>query len=262
MYKIFGSFLIVLTLLAGCGSGGGGGGGNNNIQAAPATNADLSDLILSAAPLDQAFQANQTSYSASVGFLIAATTVTPTTDDANATVTVNGAAVFSGTASGSISLNEGANKITVIVTAEDGVTTKTYTIGVTRQSADSFAQRAYGKASNADENDQFGFSGALSGDMLVVGAVGEGSSAIGGEDDNTAPGAGAVYVFTWDNGVGSQQAYLKASNADAKDQFGFSVALSGDTLVVGAVGEGGDDNSKLDAGAVYVFTRNNDGEWV
>ena len=260
MYKIFGSFLVILTLLAGCfGSGGGGGDGDNGV---PGTNADLSDLTLSAGPLDQAFQASQTVYTATVGFLAATTTVTPTTDDANATVTVNEAVVISGTASGSISLNEGANKITVIVTAEDGVTTKTYTIGVTRQSADSFAQRAYGKASNADENDQFGFSGALSGDMLVVGAVGEGSSAIGGEDDNTAPGAGAVYVFTWDNGVGSQQAYLKASNADAKDQFGYSVALSGDTLVVGAVGEGGDDNSKPDAGAVYVFTRDNDGEWV
>ncbi|MDX2457500.1 MAG: cadherin-like beta sandwich domain-containing protein, partial [Gammaproteobacteria bacterium] len=119
MHKFCGSFLVVLTLLAGCGSGsggGGGGGGNNNIKAALSTNADLSDLILSAGPLDQVFQASQTSYTATVGFLLATTTVTPTTDDANATVTVNGAAVISGTASDFISLDEGPNTIMVIVT--------------------------------------------------------------------------------------------------------------------------------------------------
>jgi hypothetical protein len=186
MYKIFGSFLIILTLLAGCGSGSGsgGGGGNNNIQAASATNADLSDLTLSAGPLDQAFQANQTSYTATAGFLVSVTTVTPTTDDANATVTVNGVAVISGTASGAISLDEGSNTITVIVTAEDGATTKTYTIDVTRQSADSFAQQGFLKAINADTRDHFGFSVALSGDTLAVGAVGEGGA------DNLTPDAG------------------------------------------------------------------------
>jgi hypothetical protein len=258
MCKIFGSFLIVLTLLAGCGSGGGGGGGggNNNIQAAPATNADLSDLTLSAGPLDQVFQASQTSYTATVGFLIADTTVTPTTDDANATVTVNGAAVISGTASGSISLDEGPNTITVIVTAEDGTTTKTYTIDVTRQLAASFAQQAYLKALNADAGDLFGFSVALSADTLAIGAVGEGGA------DNSQPDAGAVYVFTRDNnGIWGQPDLLRAFNADTRDQFGFSVALSGDTLAVGAVGEGGADNSQPDAGAVYVFTRDNIGEW-
>ena len=254
MYKIFGSFLIVLTLLAGCG--GGGGGGNNNIQAASATTADLSDLTLSAGPLDQVFQASQTSYTATVGFLITVTTVTPTTDDVNATVTVNGAAVISGAASDAISLDEGSSTITVIVTAEDGITTKTYSIDVTRQLVDSFAQQAYLKAINADAGDLFGFSVALSGDTLAVGAVGEGGV------DNRTPDAGAVYVFSRDdNGVWRPQDFLRAINADTRDQFGFSVALSGDILAVGAVGEGGVDNRTPDAGAVYVYSRDNNGEW-
>jgi hypothetical protein len=267
MRKILGLFLITLTLLAGCfGSGGGGGGGGNN--GALDDNANLSDLSLSAGSLDQAFQANQTSYTSTVGFLAAATTVTPTTDDAGATVTVNGAAVISGTASGLISLDVGLTVITVIVTAEDGITTKTYTVEVTRQLAASFAQQAFLKASNAGTNDLFGASVAISGDTLVVGAIGEGSSAGGGQNDNSAPNAGAVYVFTRNNGVWIQQAYLKASNADAGDLFGISVALSGDTLVVGATGEGSSagggaaDNSKPGAGAVYVFIRNNNGLWV
>jgi hypothetical protein len=195
MRYIFSLLLITLTLLSGCfgsGGGGGGGGGNNGV---PGDNANLSDLTLSAGSLDQIFQANQTVYTATVGFLAASTTVTPTTQDANATVTVNGAAVVSGTASGFISLDEGPNNtITVIVTAEDGETKETYTVDVTRQLADDFGQQAYLQASNAEAEDQFGFSVALSGDTLAVGAVGKNS-----EDLNIPPNpilnAGAAYVF-------------------------------------------------------------------
>ncbi|MGA6829210.1 FG-GAP repeat protein, partial [Nitrospira sp. NS4] len=74
--------------------------------------------------------------------------------------------------------------------------------------------------------------------------------------------AGAVYVFTRTAGVWTQQAYVKASNSEADDFFGDSVALSGDTLAVGATGEascadgiGGDQayNGCIRAGAVYVY---------
>jgi hypothetical protein len=75
--------------------------------------------------------------------------------------------------------------------------------------------------------------------------------------------AGAAYVFTRSGTIWSQQAYLKASNTGAGDDFGYAVALSGDTLVVGAntedsnatgVGGNQNDNSAVDAGATYVFT--------
>jgi endonuclease/exonuclease/phosphatase family metal-dependent hydrolase len=46
--------------------------------------------------------------------------------------------------------------------------------------------------------------------------------------------AGAVYVFVRSGTTWSQQAYLKASNAEASDHFGYSVAISGETVVVGA----------------------------
>jgi hypothetical protein len=88
----------------------------------------------------------------------------------------------------------------------------------------------------------------------------------GDQADNNARFAGAVYVFARDTGgVWTQQAYVKASNTDAgEDFFGQSMALSGDgnTLAVGAFGErsaatgvNGDqaDNSASAAGAVYVF---------
>jgi hypothetical protein len=134
-----------------------------------------------------------------------------------------------------------------------------------------WAQQAYVKASNAGAFDQFGISIALSqdGNTLAVGANGEASAAtgIGGDPaDNTAPGAGAVYVFTRSGTAWTQRAYIKASNTGTGDFFGSSVALSddGNTLAVGATreasaatGVGGDpaDNTAPGAGAVYVFTR-------
>lgn len=129
----------------------------------------------------------------------------------------------------------------------------------------------YFKASNAEAFDHFGTSVALSRDgmTLAVGAPAEDSdsSAIEGDQhNNDKVASGAVYVFARQGEQWFQQAYLKAANSGAQDQFGTAVALNSDgtTLVVGAPGEDssstgvGDDglNNDLDsAGAVYVFER-------
>jgi hypothetical protein len=137
-----------------------------------------------------------------------------------------------------------------------------------------WTQQAYIKASNTEAGDVFGFFNiALEGDTLAVGAHGESSSATGvngNQADNSAPNSGATYAFTRTNGVWTQQAYLKASNAEAGDLFGDTHTLSGDTLAVGAAGEAscatginGDqtNNNCPFAGAVYVYTRTN-GVWT
>jgi hypothetical protein len=344
-------FLIPMLVALVSACGGGGGGGSSSQSPPPitlSTNADLVELTLSDVPLDQTFQASQLSYTASANFLTHTTTVTPITDDANATVTVNGAAVISGADSGPIELNEEVNTITVLVTAEDGTATNTYTVEVTVQTADHFAQQAYIKASDAkaadgfgslvalsgdtlavsglradavyvfthengiwteeailkapnagadgedtppleeggpvflEEGDRFGQSIALFEDTLAVGAPGEDSGATGGDADNSAPASGAVYIFSRSNGAWNQEAFLKASNAEGHweefyvygsivairvgDGFGASIALSEDTVLVGAPREDssatGDenDNSAENAGAVYVFNRA-DGVW-
>ncbi|MDX1983860.1 MAG: FG-GAP repeat protein [Bryobacteraceae bacterium] len=128
--------------------------------------------------------------------------------------------------------------------------------------------QAYLKASNPDAGDEFGWSVSISGDTIVVGAKGEASSAAGvggNQGDNSAFLAGAAYVFVRNSGVWSQQAYLKASNTALGDLFGSSVAISGDTIAVGAPSEGSSatgvngnqgDNSAPGAGAVYIFVRN------
>ena len=97
---------------------------------------------------------------------------------------------------------------------------------------DPLVQQAYLKASNTDSSDGFGVSVAISGDTVVVGADGEDSNATvvdGDQANNDASKAGAAYVFVRTAGGWSQQAYLKASNAESNDRFGASVAVSAAT---------------------------------
>ena len=94
-------------------------------------NNHLASLALSVGTLTPAFSSGTTSYTASVPHASASVTVTPTTADALATVTVNGAPVASGSASGALPLVVGANTVTVRVTAQD-TTAKTYTVTVMR----------------------------------------------------------------------------------------------------------------------------------
>ena len=131
-----------------------------------------------------------------------------------------------------------------------------------------FEMEAYVKAPNAESNDGFGRM-ALSGDTLAVGAGGENScsTSVSGTaaTDNGCPEAGAVYVYTRSGTTWSLQAYVKAPNAERRDHFGTSVALSGDTLAVGAYledscttsvsGTAATDNGCSSAGAAYVYTR-------
>ncbi len=130
-------------------------------------------------------------------------------------------------------------------------------------------QEAYVKASNTDETDYFGVSVSLSGDgnTLAVGASREGSSLTGingNQTDNSASGAGAVYLFSYEESHWTQKSYIKAPNVEASDLFGGAVSLSfdGGTLAAGAElesssakGVNGDreDNSQTRSGAAYIY---------
>ncbi len=117
----------------------GGPSANSEIGAAwvftASPNALLAAIKLSpaAALLNTGTTGSTTTYTASVANAVASVTVTPTAQDAGATIKVNGAAVSSGAASGPVALAEGAaTTINTIVTASDGTTTRTYAIAVTR----------------------------------------------------------------------------------------------------------------------------------
>jgi hypothetical protein len=118
-------------------------------------------------------------------------------------------------------------------------------------------EQAVLRASNAGQDDNFGFSVALSSDRAIVGAW---------EEDGSSDGlfrSGAAYVFERNaNGTWTEVALLRASNADAFDNFGFSVAISGDRAIVGAWGEDGPSDWLPDSGAAYVFERDANGTWA
>ncbi|HYF64984.1 MAG TPA: FG-GAP repeat protein [Herpetosiphonaceae bacterium] len=150
----------------------------------------------------------------------------------------------------------------------DNSSNKAGAVYVFVRSGESWIQQAYLKASNTETEDQFGFAVAIDGDTIVVGALYEDSAATGvngPQDDNNAKQAGAAYVFVRNNGAWTQQAYLKASNTNGEDFFGGSVAIAGNTIVVGAFGEASNatgvngnqaSNTAPSAGAAYVFVRN------
>ena len=92
-------------------------------------------MTISAGTLTPAFASGTLSYTASVSNATTSITVTPTVADATATVKVNGTTVVSGNPSGPIALAVGSNVITTVVTAQDGTTTRTYTVTVTRAAA-------------------------------------------------------------------------------------------------------------------------------
>ncbi len=97
-------------------------------------------------------------------------------------------------------------------------------------------------ASDAEAQDFFGSSVALSGNTAVVGAY---------RDDHSGANSGSAYVFARNGTSWSEQVKLTASDAEAQDFFGSSVALSGNTAVVGAHRD--DHAAGKDAGSAYVL---------
>jgi hypothetical protein len=105
------------------------------------TNADLSSLTLSSGTLAPPFAPVTTDYTANVVNSTHTILVTPTALNPNATILVNGTAVASGNASQTIHLDVGENSIDIVVTAEDGVTNKTYSVTVERDAFEVYLPR-------------------------------------------------------------------------------------------------------------------------
>jgi hypothetical protein len=106
-------------------------------------------------------------------------------------------------------------------------------------------QQAQLTAGDGAANDFFGYSVAIAGDTALVGAYNDGVGA------NTSQGS--AYVFTRSGSTWSQQAKLTANDGAAGDYFGVSVAIAGETALVGAFRD--DVGANPDQGSAYVFSR-------
>ena len=135
-----------------------------------------------------------------------------------------------------------------------------------------WVQEAYIKPANSDAGDGFGEVVDIDGDTMVVSARYEDSNqttitnGTSASSDNSSEDSGAVYVYTRSGSTWTQEAYIKAANGESGDNFGRRLAISGDTIVVGAYEDSDQttitngttastDNSSVDSGAVYVYAR-------
>jgi hypothetical protein len=106
-------------------------------------------------------------------------------------------------------------------------------------------------ASDKFGNDSFGNSVAISGDRAIVGAC--------NKDDSYIDNVGSAYIFQRDNkGTWQEVKQLQASDRQGGEKFGYSVAISGDTAIVGAYLEG---TGSINQGSAYIFQRDNKGTW-
>ncbi len=110
--------------------------------------------------------------------------------------------------------------------------------------------------------DQFGYSVAIDGDYLIVGAI---TQAYDATNSNFISGAGAAYVYAKDtNDNWNFVQKLVASQRETTRQFGRCVAISGNYAIVGLDKEDFDaagENEIQNAGAAYIYERNNSGAW-
>jgi hypothetical protein len=103
-------------------------------------------------------------------------------------------------------------------------------------------------AADGAAGDAFGSAVAISGDYLVIGAPG---------DDDNGSASGTAFIFAQGQGNSwSQIKKLKADQGNDEDGFGTAIAISGDRIIVGMPG---DDDNGTDAGAAFIFTRNQGG---
>ncbi len=114
------------------------------------------------------------------------------------------------------------------------------------RSGNSWHQQAKLTADDGAAKDEFGGKVALSGDTAVIGAMFQ---------DDKGDNSGSAYVFSRSGTTWSQQAKLTAADGAAGDVFGWSIALSGDTVVITATRN---DDRGNESGSAYVFEINPD----
>ena len=98
-------------------------------------------------------------------------------------------------------------------------------------------------ASDAGNGDLFGWGLDLDGNTAVIGSR---------REDEAATNAGSAYIMVNSGGAWSEEAKLLASDAGGNDQLGYSAAIDGDTVILGAPF---DDDNGSDSGSAYIFTR-------
>ena len=253
--------VFISILLVACGGGSNSSGGSSNGSSSSggsssggnmenlSNNATLQSLLPDEFVFDQAFQSEQYDYTSEVFYLTSRVRLTPTSEDSSiAQMTINGEDLASGETSEWIELSEGENIINIDVTAEDAETVQRYQLALTRLGVDASIDSI--TAADQIAGDEFGLNFSVAGDTLAVGARFR---------DGTVANSGAVFVYRKIDGLWQREIIIEAADADAGDQFGAKVSLSGDKLAISAPRHDGFANVNTDRGAVYIYAREESG---
>jgi len=215
-------------------------------QSAGRCSALLQALSVTGAALDPEFRPDRTEYTLKLGLIAGQWTLTPTAA-ATAQLSVDGVPLLAGAPITPQVLAAGSEDLVIEVAGPQGQGRR-YSFKLLVEGE----ELAFIKATTPTTDAHFGQRTALDGDTLVIAADGEDSSATGINPSNPpregASNSGAVYVYKRVGSSWEPEAYIKASDTRANASFGKSIALQGDTLVVGAWK---DD----DRGAAYVYER-------
>ncbi len=218
--------------------------------------ADLSNLDVAFTPVSSEFEVDSSAYDFNVSYWVNTVFVSfvQSDDDASVELSTQSAPLGDSQVSDPISLTIGEDvTITLDVTSGSGDVEQSYSVDLSRTEYSSLSD-TYFKASNTGGGDQFGTAIAADVNTLVVGAYKEQSASQSDQgNDVVVDGAGAVYVFGYSASSWTQSAYLKRETAIAEgDEFGRSVAIDDDTLVIGAPG----------AETVHVYTLSSTDVWT
>jgi len=144
------------------------------------------------------------------------------------------------------------NTVLIGSSRDDGAGTDSGSVYLFRRTGTTWTEHAKLTASDAVAGDRFGSSVAISGDIALIGA----NSAIYARSGSvyvfTRPGIDVVTADSLGGYTWSEETKLTASDAAAGDRFGSSVAISGNTALIGAEG---DDDAGTDSGSAYLFRR-------
>ncbi|MEI8025150.1 MAG: hypothetical protein WCI18_02265 [Pseudomonadota bacterium] len=177
---------------------------------------------------------------------------------------------------------EGSQQTTITTGITNNTANGALTSGaayIFKRTSGNWSQEAFIKPNNSESQDFFGQSISLSGNTLLVGATQEDSSEstitqTALTTNNSYAQSGAAYLFSRMGTIWTQDAYIKASNVGADDYFGEPVAISGDTIAIGAWNEASSqntisnttapaspDNSATGSGAVYIYRKDAVNQW-
>jgi hypothetical protein len=209
--------------------------------------AELSGLAVAGATLAPAFDPEQTEYTLTSGLLGSAWSLTPMAA-AQVALALDGQTIQSGMPVTPSAQPQPSAAVTLRVSAA-GHKGRDYHFMLKAGGA----QVGFLKADPPTAGAHLGHAVAIDGDTLVTTAPNEASEAVGidatGAPNQRAKDSGAAYVFVRDGDHWTRQAFIKASDSSTGQQFGSSVAIASDTLVIGAM------HDTYDAGAAYVYVR-------